>query len=114
MDSYAGPASLEWWANRSTCLAGLGVRVEVRVTGDDWTCDAVPEPALSPEERERFDFLMAFDPRFTLRFDAENDLVVTVVAAGDNGRLALTDDPPGAVPRGPSSTEGRYDSATTM
>ncbi|MEU3664341.1 hypothetical protein AB0E77_32080 [Streptomyces sp. NPDC032940] len=68
MDSYEGLATLEWWANPST-LAELGVRVTVRVTGDGWSCDAVLEPSLSAEDREGFEFLMAADPLFMLRFE---------------------------------------------
>jgi hypothetical protein len=90
MDSFEGTATLEWWANRSTCLARLGVRVAVRVTDNDWTCDAVLEPPLTAEDRESFDFLMALDPLFTLRFDEESTLHVNVVAAGTDGRLTLT------------------------
>jgi hypothetical protein len=90
MDSYEGTATLEWWANRSTCLARLGVRVAVRVTGNDWTCDAILEPPLSGEDWEGFDFLMALDPVFTLRFDEESSLHVNVAATGGDGRLTLT------------------------
>jgi hypothetical protein len=89
MDSFEGAATLEWWANESMCLAGFGVRVAVRVTGNDWTCEAVPDPPLIGEDQENFGFLMALDPLFTLRFDDESLLHVNVAAAGD-GRLALT------------------------
>jgi hypothetical protein len=90
MDSYEGSATLEWWANRSTCLARFGVRVAIHVTGDDWTCEAILEPPLSAEDRESFDFLMKLDPVFTLGFDEESTLLVNVVPAGDHGRLILT------------------------
>ncbi|MFD3458069.1 hypothetical protein ACFWVC_38630 [Streptomyces sp. NPDC058691] len=90
MDSYEGTATLEWWANRSTCLARLGVRVAARVTGNDWTCDAILEPSLTAEDRESFNSLMALDPLFTLRFDEESMLHVSVAATGDDGRLTLT------------------------
>ncbi|WP_225844896.1 hypothetical protein [Streptomyces sp. HPF1205] len=90
MDSYEGTATLEWWANQSTCLARFGVRVAVGVTGNDWTCDATFEPSLTGEDQEGFDFLMALDPLFTLRFDEESMLHVNVVAAADDGRLTLT------------------------
>jgi hypothetical protein len=89
MDCYEGPATLEWWANRPTCLGRLGVRVAVRVTGNDWTCEAILEPSLSEDDRESFGFLMKLDPLFTLRFDEESTLLVDV-AAGDDGRLALS------------------------
>lgn len=90
MDSYDGTATLEWWANRSTCFARFGVRVAVRVTGIDWTCDAILEPPLSAEDRESFDFLMGLDPLFTLCFDEESMVHVNVFATGDDGRLTLT------------------------
>lgn len=90
MDSYEGTATLEWWANRSTCLARFGVRVSVGVTGNDWTCDATLEPSLTGEDRESFDFLMALDPLFTLRFDEESMLHVNVAATNDGGGLTLT------------------------
>ncbi|MHA4813080.1 hypothetical protein ACXZ65_01865 [Streptomyces aculeolatus] len=90
MDSYEGSATLEWWANRSTCLHRVGVRVAVRAIGNDWACDAFLEPPLSAGERESFDFLMRLDPLFTLRLDEESTLLVDVVAAGKGGRLVLT------------------------
>ncbi|MEU6532959.1 hypothetical protein ABZ869_27635 [Streptomyces sp. NPDC046928] len=90
MDSYEGTATLEWGANRSTCLARLGVQVAVRVTGNNWTCDAILEPFLTAEDRESFDLLMTLDPLFTLCFDEESMLHVSVAATGDDGRLTLT------------------------
>ncbi|UWE10172.1 hypothetical protein [Actinacidiphila bryophytorum] len=90
MDSFEGAATLEWWANRSTCLAGFGVRVAVRVSGNDWTCEAVPDPPLAGEDQDSFGFLMALDPVFTLRFDDESLLHVNVAVAGRDGRLTLT------------------------
>lgn len=90
MDSYEGTATLEWWANRSTCLGSVGVRVAVRAVGDDWTCEAILEPPLLEEDRESFDFLMKLDPLFVLRFDEESMLLVNVVAAEDDGRLVLS------------------------
>ncbi|WP_225648850.1 hypothetical protein [Streptomyces solaniscabiei] len=90
MDNYEGLATLEWWANPSTCLGEWGVQVTVRVTGGGWSCDAVLEPPLSAEDREGFDFLMAVDPLFTLRFEEGSTMHVNVIAAGDDGRLTLT------------------------
>ncbi|MER7790946.1 hypothetical protein [Streptomyces sp. NPDC097640] len=90
MDSYEGTATLEWWANRSTCLGRFGVRVAVRVTGNDWTCEATLDPPLSEEDRESFDFLTKLDPLLTLRFDEETVLPVNVVPAGDDGRLVVS------------------------
>ncbi|MFD4693203.1 hypothetical protein [Streptomyces sp. NPDC058463] len=89
MDSYEGPATLEWWANRSTCMGRLGVRVAVRAAGDNWTCEATLETPLAAEDRENFYFLMQLDPRFTLRFDDASALLVTVVETGVEERLIL-------------------------
>ncbi|MFI6703843.1 hypothetical protein ACIBJC_33735 [Streptomyces sp. NPDC050509] len=90
MDSYEGTATLEWWANRSTCLSRFGVRVAVRVADNHWTCNANLEPLLSAESRESFTFLMQLDPHFTLRFDDDGTLLVNVVETGVEGRLILT------------------------
>ncbi|MFB7288788.1 hypothetical protein [Actinacidiphila glaucinigra] len=90
MDSHVGAATLEWWANRSTCLGSFDVRVEVGVTGSVWTCGARLSDPLHGERKEVFDFLMALDPVFTLRFDARSSLLVDVAVAGEGGRLVLT------------------------
>lgn len=90
MDRYEGTATLEWWANRSTCLGRFPVRVAVRVTGNGWTCEASLTPVPSREDRERFDVLLRLDPVFTLVFEEKSTLPVTVAAAGDDGRLILS------------------------
>lgn len=90
MDSYAGAATLEWWANRSTCLGSYEVHVEIEVAGSTWTCRATLAGPLSGDEKEGFDFLMALDPVFTLRLDANGTLLVDVTEVDDGGRLALT------------------------
>ncbi|MFD7874871.1 hypothetical protein ACFV5G_12320 [Streptomyces sp. NPDC059766] len=91
MDSYEGTATLEWWANRWTCFGRIGVRVTIRVTGNDWTCEATVEPSLPAKDRETFDFLMELDPLFTLRLDEDSTLQVNAVA-GQDGRLILIAD----------------------
>ncbi|MGW6268845.1 MULTISPECIES: hypothetical protein [unclassified Streptomyces] len=90
MDSYEGTATLEWWANRSTCLGRLRVQVAVRAAGDTWTSEATFASPLATEDRESFDFLMQLDPHFTLRFDDVSTVLVKVVEAGVEGRLILT------------------------
>ncbi|MER5894408.1 hypothetical protein [Streptomyces sp. NPDC001876] len=90
MDSYAGAATLEWWANRPTYLDRLRVRVAARAAGSGWTCEAILEPPLAADDRESFHFLREFDPHFTLRFDNASTLLVKVVEAGVEGRLILT------------------------
>ncbi|MFH8624087.1 hypothetical protein ACH4A8_19665 [Streptomyces vietnamensis] len=90
MDSYEGTATLEWWADRSTCLGRLRGRIAVCTAGDNWTCEATLESPLAAEDREGFDFLMQLDPHFTLRFDDASTLLVNVGEAGVEGRLILT------------------------
>ncbi|MFF7678475.1 hypothetical protein [Actinacidiphila glaucinigra] len=90
MDSYVGAATLEWWANRSTRLGWFDVRVEVGVTDSVWNCSATLADPLHGDRKEVFDFLMALDPVFTLRFDARSSLLVDVAPAGNGARLVLT------------------------
>ncbi|MFD0355231.1 hypothetical protein ACFVHW_16055 [Streptomyces sp. NPDC127110] len=91
MDSYQGTATLEWWANESTCLGEFDVQVSVCVVGDDWVCDAMLGPErLSDDHREVFDLLLDLDSVFTLRFDESSEILVNVVRVGDSGHLALT------------------------
>ncbi|MFE0000290.1 hypothetical protein [[Kitasatospora] papulosa] len=90
MDSYEGTATLEWWANRSTCLGRFRVQVAVRAAGDTWPSEATLESLLAAEDRKSFDFLMQLDPHFTLRFDDASTVLVKVVEAGIEGRLMLT------------------------
>ncbi|MFI1094436.1 hypothetical protein [Streptomyces sp. NPDC020917] len=89
MDDYEGPATLEWWANRSTCLGDFPVHVTVRVAGDRWTCQASLNDPPADGGREAFAFLMALDPVFTLRFAEDSALLVDVTENGD-GYLELT------------------------
>ncbi|MEU1473505.1 hypothetical protein ABZ434_35505 [Streptomyces sp. NPDC005761] len=88
MDSIEGTATLEWWANRSTCLGRLRVGVGV-CAGDDGACEASFEPAPAGDDRESFDFLLQLDPLFTLRFD-DGSVQLVNVEVGVEGRLILT------------------------
>ncbi|GLW59554.1 hypothetical protein [Kitasatospora phosalacinea] len=91
MDSYEGPARLEWWANGSTCLGEFDVQVSIRPADDNWVCDALLGPELlSDDRREVFDRLMDLDPVFTLRFHEGSEILVNVVKARDGERLAVT------------------------
>ncbi|WP_431679505.1 hypothetical protein [Kitasatospora sp. KL5] len=91
MDSYQGLATLEWWANGSTCLGKFDVQVSIRVADGNWACDAVLGPErLSDDHREVFDLLMDLDPVFTLRFHEGSEILVNAVTARDGERLALT------------------------
>ncbi|MFE4605105.1 hypothetical protein ACFRKE_30070 [Kitasatospora indigofera] len=102
MDSWEGGATLEWWADRSTCLGRFGVRVTVRACGEEWTADAVMDPPPSEEGQEAFDLLTALDPLFTLCFEGDSTILVDVSTPVARGRLALeAHEPaaPGRVPR---------------
>ncbi|MYU47393.1 hypothetical protein GTV15_01270 [Streptomyces sp. SID7803] len=92
MDSYEGTATLEWWANRLTCLGRLRVQIAVRAGGDTWRSGgaAFESPVAPGGDRESFDLLMQLDPHFTLRFGDASTLLVKVVEAGVEGGLALT------------------------
>lgn len=103
MDSYEGPATLEWWANRSTCLGSVAVDVIVRVAGDVWACEASFGTPLTQDEREGFDFLMAMDPVFLLRFEEDSTLLVNV--AETDRRLTLTAYEPKARDEAPASRD---------
>ncbi|MFD6300238.1 hypothetical protein ACFWFU_36030 [Streptomyces sp. NPDC060235] len=90
MDAYEGTATLEWWANRLTCLGAFEVRIAIRITGHSWTCDASLCPLPPAQEREDFASLVDLDPFFALRFDDGNTLDVHVVSADADGGLVLT------------------------
>src|SRR5262249_40541098 len=91
MDSYRGPATLEWWANRSTCLGEFRVHVAVCVVGSNWACRASLGPErLSNDHRKVFDLLMDLDPVFTLRFDESSEILVNVLRGGDGEQFVLT------------------------
>lgn len=91
MDSYEGPARLEWWANRSTCLGSA--EVELSVTADDcgWHTSAAFAWQLDSDELEGWSFLMALDPHFTLRLLEDRSATIEVgVEEKPDGRLKLT------------------------
>ncbi|MFE7216709.1 hypothetical protein ACFU93_44235 [Streptomyces sp. NPDC057611] len=92
MDMWEGAATLEWWANRSTCLGSFGTRVAIQVTDDGWTCNAILDPRTSDDAQEAFGFLMDLDSVFTLCFDAESALLARVVNRKGN-ELTLTVEP---------------------
>jgi hypothetical protein len=89
VDIHQGPAVLEWWANRSTCLGSYPVDVTVAGSGSGWSCRAVHAEPLSAEHQEGFDFLMELGPVLTLRFPDESTIEVDVVAE-PAGHLTLT------------------------
>ncbi|MFD5033590.1 hypothetical protein ACFWM0_24755 [Streptomyces sp. NPDC058405] len=45
MNGYEGVARLEWWANRSTCLARIAVRITSAPGSGAWNAAALsPDP----------------------------------------------------------------------
>lgn len=91
MDRYDGPARLEWWANRSTCLYSAEVSLAVIVEDGTWHACAELTAPLTGEDREGWLFLARLSPCFTLAFPGEQTARVEVLVqeAGD-GRLTLT------------------------
>ena len=94
MDRYAGPAALEWWANRWTCLGRFDAHVLIDALPDGWCCVAAPVRSWTEAEREGFDFLMSLDPVFDLRFTDDSTLPVQVVEPYDVNRLTLIEGEP--------------------
>ncbi len=90
MDSYDGTATLEWWANPSTCLGSFRVALAVSVADGDWKGLATLDRPLPEVDREGFDFLMQLDPAFTLRFADDSTIWVNVFTAGANKCLILS------------------------
>lgn len=68
MDHDEKTAHLEWWANPSTCLARIPIRVTTTAGTDEW--EALFSPPLDQHVRENLKQLIDADPCFTLRFDA--------------------------------------------
>jgi hypothetical protein len=87
---WEGPATLEWWANQSTCFGRFHTWVIARVTRSDWACEAVLDPQLSEDSCAEFDRLMALGPPWTLRFGQEDTLLVEVTAVDGVGLVLRT------------------------
>ncbi|GHF36245.1 hypothetical protein [Streptomyces morookaense] len=87
MDHCDGVAHLEWWANLSTCLMRIPVRVAA--AADDTAWDAIISPVVEGEAQEEVQLLLDADPVFTLR--TADGVVATVAAehSGDINRLRL-------------------------
>ncbi|MFD1273114.1 hypothetical protein ACFQ51_19270 [Streptomyces kaempferi] len=84
MDGNEDRAHLEWWANRSSCLARIPVRLAAGPGSRAW--DAVVSPPLDRGAREDMQFLIEASPYFTLRFGDDSVTEVEVERAGDPGR----------------------------
>jgi hypothetical protein len=92
MDRYAGPARLEWWANRHTCLGAVEVNLEVTVDAAGWHASARFATPLVGEDLEGWSVLMLADPYFTLRLleDDQATIDVHVEQAQPDAPLVLT------------------------
>jgi hypothetical protein len=91
MESYESSAVLEWWANRSICLGSFGIQITVTAESVGWRAQAWATSPFSAEDREGFDFLMALDPVFTLRFDDDSTVLVHVTEQDQYGHLVISE-----------------------
>ena len=89
MDRFEGCCHLDWWANAVTCLASVAVSVVITVAETGWAAEGRLVGA-DDEGREGFAFLCDMDPVFTLRFDEESELAVTV-HRGEGDGFTLTE-----------------------
>lgn len=91
MDRVERRCHLDWWANPVALLASVEVAVVIAGTDTGWAAEG---HLISDDEEERdgFAFLCDIDPVFTLRFDDESTIEVTVhpPASGD-GKFAITE-----------------------
>ncbi|MFE9298803.1 hypothetical protein [Streptomyces niveus] len=87
MNGREGTAHLEWWANPSTCLARLPVRVTSTPGGAAW--NAALSPGIDGEGRGSVQDLIDADPFCTLRFDDGSAVSVEAAQSGDVDRLWL-------------------------
>jgi hypothetical protein len=76
---------LEWWANSSTVLGNVEIGVVVAVDSSGWVARGQLISA-DDDDREGFMFLCELDPVFTLRFDGDGTLPVTVHDVEEGGR----------------------------
>ena len=92
VDRYAGPAWLEWWANKETCLGSVEVNLQVTADDEGWHASATFATPLVGEDKEAWEFLMQLDPCFTLRLreDEQATIEVRVGEAEPGERLVLS------------------------
>lgn len=92
MDSYAGPARLEWQANSSTCLGSFDVDLAVVVDDAGWHASATFVTPPRGQDREGWAFLMRLGPYLTLRLleDEQATILVRVDEGAQEGHLLLT------------------------
>jgi hypothetical protein len=88
MTDHESPAHLEWWANPSTCLARIPVRVTAALDGGVWNA-AVPPDFVGRQAGDGLQFLIDADPIFTLRFEDGSVTEVVVDHSEDLEHLHL-------------------------
>jgi hypothetical protein len=81
-------AWLDWWANSSTRLGSIEVKLDLGATDDGGDARAwlVPDGNGVIEE---FEFLCALDPIFSLRFDDGNMVAVRVMPTENRREITV-------------------------
>lgn len=90
MDRFEGRCHLDWWANPITCLASVEITLAVAVTDMGWTAEG-RLTSDNDDGRAGFALLLDLDPVFTLRFDDESTIDVTVHPGAEGDRFTLTE-----------------------
>jgi hypothetical protein len=81
-------AWLDWWANSSTRLGSIEVKLDLGSTDDGGDARAwlIPDGTGVVEE---FEFLCSLDPIFSLRFDDESMVAVRVATTANRREVTL-------------------------
>ncbi|PBC87016.1 hypothetical protein SAMN05216511_0107 [Streptomyces sp. KS_16] len=88
MNTCESSAHLEWWANPSTCLARLPVRLTPVLGDTAW--NAVVSPAFDDDAAVSLQLLIDAGPFFTLRFEDDSTTEVEAAHSGDVHCLRLS------------------------
>ncbi|MFY1617319.1 hypothetical protein [Micromonospora sp. WMMD736] len=90
MDRFEGRCWLDWWANSSLTFGPVEVAVVITASDAGWDARGhlVGD---SDDDRDGFAFLCDLDPVFTLRFEDESTVEVTVHPFQDHRRFTLTE-----------------------
>ncbi|MET8354888.1 hypothetical protein [Micromonospora sp. NPDC005206] len=86
MDRVEGRCWLDWWANSSTLLGSIEVAVVITAADAGWEARGHLVSDRN-EDRDAFAFLCDLDPVFTLRFEDDSAVAVTVQAADETSPL---------------------------
>lgn len=90
VDRFEARCWLDWWANSSTLLGSVEVAVMVTANNAGWNARGHLARD-TDEDRDGFAFLCDLDPVFTLRFEDESTVIVTVQPSDDHRRFTLTE-----------------------